>query len=155
MKIVATKQNITKHIEEIIQDLEDNKLYDIEIKNNREKRSLSQNEYFHSLVDKFADYENVSKVRLKNELIASYGQSQKLIVYVPEDYDAYSSDTFHLKPLGIYTEDGQKCEIMRGTHTYNKKEMSILINGLINEIKGSDAEIETMTINEKKSKWNY
>jgi len=47
---------------------------DAEIKKHREKRSLSANAYFHTLVDKYRQALRIGFSEVKNDLITQYGQ---------------------------------------------------------------------------------
>lgn len=58
-------------------------------------------------------------------------------------------ETLHCYPCGCKEENGQSLNffrIYRGSHTYDTKEMSILIDGTVQEAK--DLGIETMTPDE-------
>ena len=138
--------------------LEDNKEYDFNVQEHKAKRSLDQNAYFHSLIDKYADWMGISKIYLKNDMIAHYGQTDKnKFMLIPAGNEPLLEEE-HLRSTNNYIDgkDGQVyryCIVMRGTHTYNTKEMSILIQGLIDDIKGSDAPIETMSEKEMRELW--
>ena len=131
------------------------KEYDAEIKLHREARSITANSYYWVLIGKFADWARVSKNRLHNEMLARYGQAlmiDDLCAYtVIVDNDKYMElSDLHLKPTsevkrGRDGKDWRTFIILRGSHTYDSREMSILIDGLINEITGSGAPIQTMT----------
>ncbi len=66
-------------------------------------------------------------------------------------------ETLHCMPCGSKEENGIEItfyRVYRGSHTYNTEEMSILIDGTVQEAK--DLGIETMTpdqIEEMKQKW--
>ena len=55
-----------------------NALYDLELHQEKKKRSLDSNAYFHVLVGKLAQAQTppISKARCKNMLIADYGQEE-------------------------------------------------------------------------------
>lgn len=117
------------------------KLFDI--KEHREKRSLSANAYFHVLVNKIADAVGASNVEVKNDLIRDYGQYHYLEdgkidwSIKPESFNYRKSETEHLHPTNRYVIDkGKKLNVyivMRGSHTYDSKEMSTLISGAVEE----------------------
>lgn len=127
----------------------------IELKKYRKQRSRDANSYFHVLVGEMAAVLNVSRQQIKNEMIGRYGQPE-----IIDDKNVYF--TTQLEPE--YTQELNEphlvlthveCErdeisysymVMRGSHTYNTKEMSILIDGTVQEAK--DLGIETLTPNE-------
>lgn len=127
---------------------------DIWLKKHQKKRSLDANAYFHVLVDKLADKLGISKPRCKNLMIGRYGQP-----FYIDDFETaeaviktnipvsqmMENETVHCMPCGRKTEDGREFvyyKIFRGSSTYNTKEMSVLIDGTIDECK--DQGIETI-----------
>lgn len=156
--ILSGKLNITFQIEnEAIDELNDLAKLDrlnIVAKKFRKKRSLDANAYFHVLVGKLADKLIISKTRCKNLLICRYGQQEFL-----EDGKEYlikstvpisqmlEQELIHCQAFGCeYDEDGVEWisyRVFRGSHTLDTKEMSILIEGTVQECK--DFGIETLT----------
>ena len=139
---------------EIIQYLFDqDKTKRWDIKEHREKRSLDANAYFHVLCDKLRLKLGISMARCKNHLIADYGQIQYLpdgapMIYktnAPEEYMA-ELETIHTKCIKVTEENGKEVffyRLYRGSHEYDTKEMSQLIDGTVQECKAVG--IETMT----------
>lgn len=131
----------------------------------RQKRSLNANAYFHTLVAQIADERTISKARSKNELICKYGQPELLpdgspMVYktnAPVEY-MLELESIHCIPVKYDVEDGVELtvyKIYRGSHTYNTKEMSVLIDGTVEDAK--ELGIETKTpdeIERMKQEWN-
>lgn len=115
------------------------------------KRSLDANSYFHVLVGKIADSLNppISKAKAKNILICKYGQPQMLpdnsiMVYktnAPEEF-MLEQEALHCIPVK-YEQDATFYKVYRGSHTYDTKEMSLLIDGTVQDAK--DLGIETLT----------
>lgn len=130
----------------------------------RAGRSLDANAYFHVLVTKIAEATDNSKIYVKNKLIAEYGRPQLIsgsLVSMPlkEEIEAYELDFVHLQPTSQMTTN-KKDElfrvhlVMRGSHTYDTKEMSELIKGTVAEAK--ELGIETATpqeIKEMEERW--
>lgn len=125
-----------------------------------QRRSLDANAYFHVLVGKIADALTISKTKAKNVLICKYGQPEYLpdgnIFYyqsnAPEEY-MWEQETIHAMPVRY---DGKLTvyKIYRGSHTYDTKEMSVLIDGTVADAK--ELGIETITpteIAEMKEQW--
>ena len=139
---------------EIIQYLFDqDKTKRWDIKEHREKRSLDANAYFHVLCDKLRLKLGISMARCKNHLIADYGQIQYLpdgapMIYktnAPEDYMA-ELETIHTKCVKVTEENGKEVffyRLYRGSHEYDTKEMSQLIDGTVQECKAVGIETAT------------
>lgn len=127
------------------------------------KRSLTANAYFHVLVGKIADELGIPKATVKNILLGKYGQrevydSGPLIITVRSDIDMLNREDLHCVAAGYGTIKGKDYThwaVIRGSHTYDTKEMSALIDGSVSDAKElgietlSPAEIERM-----KALWN-
>ena len=165
---VTNKFLLTVRVNEDIaagyEELKDLECLDISIEKHRLRRSLDANAYFHVLVGKIADKLRISKPRCKNILIGRYGQIEYLDDDVPAviktnvDVDQMlEQETLHVVPCGVDRQGGKDINyfrIYRGSHTYDTREMSILIDGTVQEAK--EQGIETMTqeeIERMKSAW--
>ena len=127
----------------------------------RERRSKDANAYFHLLADKLADALRMSKPKMKNYLLYRYGQRARdndgnlVIIKTNADEDELieRSDIhcWYLKDA----EDGTPMYVLlEHSRFYDTKQMSILIDGVVEECKGQG--IETMTpdeLAEIKQKW--
>lgn len=129
----------------------------------REKRSLDANAYFHVLVDKLRQALRISFPACKNFLITSYGQ----IEYIGDEQCIVKTnipptkmeehETLHCKAVKVEVQDDREIwyyRIYRGSHTYTTSEMSMLIDGTIEECKAQG--IETLPpdkIEEMKQNW--
>ena len=125
-----------------------------------QRRSLDANAYFHVLVGKIADALTISKAKAKNVLICKYGQPQLLpdgdiMVYktnAPEEF-MWEQESIHAIPVK-YEEKATFYRIYPGRHTYDTKEMPVLIDGTVADAK--ELGIETATpaeIAEMKERW--
>lgn len=136
----------------------------IEIKQYRAKRSLNANAYFHVLVGKLADVLGTSKPYMKNLLLQRYGQlaieNDSVVSFIiRDDIDVMEREEIHLKTTDrVRTMDDGKLYrvylLLRGSHTYNTYEMSMLIDGTVQEAK--EQGIETATpdeIRRMKEQW--
>ena len=126
----------------------------------RQKRSRDANAYFHVLVGEIADALTISKAKAKNMLICKYGQPQLLpdgniMVYktnAPEKF-MWEQESIHAIPVK-YEEKATFYKIYRGSHTYDTKEMSVLIDGTVADAKELGIETATPTeIAEMKERW--
>ena len=133
------------------------KVYDLTEHKDVKPRSLSANNYFHALTTKIADSLRISKTEVHNMMIARYGQVEywddKPVYFIlPDKIDANRLEGVHLKATSktklLDNGDLNRVYIvMRGSHTYNTKEMSILIDGVISE--AEQLGIDTVTTTEK------
>ena len=137
----------------------------IEVKENLAHRSLTANAYFHKLVGLIADAMDppVSKAHCKNIMLARYGQRE----FIDGEPVKISSETepdkmmeveyIHVQHIGFGFAKDKKFyhyAVIRGSHTYNTKEMSVLIDGTVEEAKALG--IQTLSPNEierMKSLW--
>ena len=116
----------------------------------REKRSLNANAYFHVLVSKIAQAVGESNTETKNQLISDYGfpEMPPIQIIGRERDDWRKLAAVHLHPTSAtrVLDNGELYRVyylMRGSHTYDTKEMSRLIDGAVSEAKALG--IETMT----------
>ena len=136
----------------------------IKVDKYRKKRSLDANSYFHVLVGKIADVHNISKAYCKNILISKYGQIEfvdtEMVVIktnIPPE-QMLEQETLHCLPCGVKVENGKEVNfyrVYRGSHSYDSREMSLLIDGTVEEAKALG--IETVTdeeIRKMKERWN-
>lgn len=154
----SRKTRVTFEVEARPEDLEklkDKKLT-VEIKPYRKKRTLDANGYYWILLSKLAEVLNLSRSELHNIMLRRYGQLELVddcpIYNIFPDTDnaektVNNAETYHVKPTSQVKEgrDGKMYRtylMLRGSHTYDTKEMSVLINGLVEECK--EQGIETL-----------
>ncbi len=122
----------------------------------REKRSLNANAYFFVLCTKIAEALDCSVTEIHNRMISDYGQpeiigSEVMTVIIRDSIAWDRIEYIHLRPTPATRtlDDGKLYRVyyvMRGSHTYDTKEMSHLIDGTVSEAK--ELGIETMTPDE-------
>lgn len=131
-----------------------------DVKPHREHRTLSQNAYYWVLLGKTADVLRMSKSALHNRMLRNYGQymrinGQIVTTALPDTDDTekmvLEAETYHLKPtsqvrLGKHDTMYRTYVFMRGSSDYNTKEMTVLLDGLIQE--AQSVEVETLTPDE-------
>ena len=139
----------TKDAMEIASSTESGKVYTVEIKEYRQKRSLSANAFYWSTLSELAKVLNTSVPELHNLMLRRYGQLERygdqLVYVVLPDTDEASkkadcAETYHIKPTSQVKEgkDGNLYRtymLLRGSSTYDTAEMSRLIDGLLSECK--------------------
>ncbi len=150
------EHNMIGTIQQIIEFLfKQDKTKKFEIKEYKPKRSLNANNYFWELTTQLANVLRMNKEEMYFILLQKYGQSEMVSVLATIDVRPY---------FKYYTEAGESIlngklfkhyKVYKGSSEMDSKEMSILINGLVDECKAQ--EIETRTPNEIASlleKWN-
>lgn len=119
--------------------------FDVSIRRHRNRRSLDANSYFHVLVGKIADRLQTGNAEIKNRLLAQYGQleldenGKAVFMIVRDDLPVEKWQEIHLRPTSQIQElNGityRVYMVVRGSHTYDSREFSTLINGTISEAK--------------------
>lgn len=135
------------------QSFDDLKDYEIsvEIKRYREPRSKDANAYFHVLVNKIAEVQNLGNDEVKRQLVFEYGTlatdetGSVLGAMLPtsanaEDFYPYAK---WYKSLNVNGREYDCYLFYKRTHTLDSKEMARLIDGTVYVAK--DLGIETMT----------
>ena len=149
----GTAKELTFKLAKIADD--DNKIYDVV--EHKEKRSLNSNAYYWKLLSQVADKLRISKSHLHNDMLRHFGQTmfvddKPVCVMIPDtdeaENTALESDTVHLKPTSavITGENGKvyrQYKMLRGSHEYTAAEMSVLVQGIVQEAK--QLNIETLT----------
>ena len=118
-------------------------LLSIVVKKLRGKRSLNANAYFHVLVGKIAEKNHTSKAFTKNLLMARYGQEETIngeryIISALSSVPMAEREDIHTKAIGYGHTNGKEFThycVLRPTHEYDSYEMSVLIDGTVEEAK--------------------
>ena len=145
--MIGTRLQCIKYIESLPEG-------QYEVKEHRQKRSLNANAYHWVLVGKIAERMNLSNTEVHNQMIADYGQIDEDVktIILRDDIEWKKLDNLHLRPTTAtrVLDDGKLYRVyhvLRGSHTYDSREMAVLINGVIQEAQALD--IETITPYEK------
>lgn len=131
-----------------------------DLKPHKEKRTLTQNGYYWKLLDLTAEALKMSKSELHNRMLREYGQKKYkngslVTTYFPDSKDMEEvllEDTNdHYLPTSqiLYSKNGIQVRTyieLRGSRTYNTKEMATLLDGMIQEAQQQG--IETLTPHE-------
>ena len=116
------------------------KLFDIT--EHKEKRSLNANAYAWALIGKIADALRISKDEAYLYMLQRYGQSEMVSVLSSIDVTGYFK---YFSVAGSGSIDGKEFthyKVYKGSSEYNTSEMSILIDGIIQE--AHDLDIDTL-----------
>ena len=112
-------------------------------------RSLNANSYFHALCDKLRLKMGMSMAHMKNILITSYGQIEYIdgqaLIYktnAPVEY-IQELEEVHMKFIKQGDDGAYWYRVYRGSHTYDSKEMSLLLEGTKQEAEAVGIEVKT------------
>lgn len=158
----TNKFNITFSINESsavneIDKLKDSKL-SIKAVKHREKRSLDSNAYAWVLMQKIAEASNTDKWSVYLECLKSYSRSFTHVIVKPQAVERMKElyrTCIDLGEVSVNGMTGHQLQVYYGSSTFNTKEMSVFIDGIVSECKElgietlSEAELERM-----KAQWN-
>lgn len=114
-----------------------------EIKEHRQKRSLNANAYCWALIGEIADVLRKSKEDVYLAMLRDYGQSE--IISVRSDININGYFKYYEK-FGTGTVNGKEFthyKVYKGSSEFDTREMSIFIDGVIQEAQALD--IQTLT----------
>lgn len=140
---------ITKFLQEIF-NLDKETIYDVKIDKHREKRSLNANAYLWELCTQIGNILRKSKEEVYLEMLVDYGQS--IMVSVLSDVKLNGFYKYY-KEAGKSNLNGKEFthyKIYKGSSEYDTKEMSILLDGVVQEARQlgirtkEDEELEKM-----------
>lgn len=130
--------------------LDKDTIYDVKINKHREKRSLNANAYLWKLVTEIGNILNKSKEEVYLQMLIDYGQSEMVSILSEIDVKGYFK---YYKLAGTSILNGKEFnhyKIYKGSSEYDTKEMSILLNGVVQEAKNlgiktkDDIEVERL-----------
>lgn len=114
-----------------------------EIKEHKEKRSLNANNYAWKLITEIGNRLLKSKEEVYLQMLKDYGQSEIVSIFSSINPIGYFK---YYEEVGTSVLNGKKFthyKIFKGTSEYNTKEMSIFIDGVVQEAKQLDIETKT------------
>ena len=115
--------------------LDKDTVYDVKIDKHREKRSWNANAYLWKLVSEIGNVLNKSKEEVYLQMLIDYGQSEMVSILSEIDVKGYFK---YYKLAGTSILNGKEFnhyKIYKGSSEYDTKEMSILLNGVVQEAK--------------------
>ena len=150
IKSIEDTLKLQSKIYEIVEEIKQGKVFDCEIKEHKERRSLSANNYSWKLQDEISKKLGVGIDEVHNKMVLDYGVLETFSI--TKEAVASATRMFdYFKVLGESEINGKTFVHIRagiGTHLYNTKEMSVFINGVVQE--AQQLGIETKTPNEIK-----
>lgn len=132
-----------KLITYLVGQLEINKDKEFEIKEYKPKRSRNSNSYAWLLITKIADTLRLDKEEVYLDMLKHYGQSEMVSVLSEIDVKGYFKYYEKVGETVLNGKEFSHYKIFKGSSEYNSKEMSIFIDGVVQEAKQLD--IDTIT----------
>ena len=130
----------------------------IEAKKFRKKRSLDANAYAWVLMQKIAEAVNSDKWSVYLECLQNYSRAFTHVIVKPQAVDAMKQlyrTCIDLGDVNVNGETGRQLQVYFGSSTFDTKEMSVFIDGIVSECK--QLGIPTITTDEiehMKSVWS-
>lgn len=118
-----------------------NKIF--EIKEKKEKRSLSQNAYAWKLITEMGNILRKSKEEVYMQMLKDYGQSEIISILSSVNPKGYFKYYEKIGTSILNDKEFTHYKIYKGSSEFDSKEMSIFIDGIVQECKQLD--IETLT----------
>lgn len=144
---IRTKDNVLQ----AFQKLKGIKELAVTMKRFRKKRSLNANGHYWLLLGKVADAVGHSQAFMHNEMLRRHPrlemiEDRPVVVMLPDTAEAEKkideSEELHLLPTDITERGNRQYLLLRGSKTYDTKEMAILIDDIVQEAK--EQGIETL-----------
>lgn len=129
-------------IQQFIYKLDKDVVYDIKVEKHKEKRSLDQNAKAWALINEIANVLRVSKEEIYESMLRAYGQRDYILLedsVNPDYYFKYYDKETTLEKNG---KRFSSYLIYRGSSEFDTREMSIFIDGIIQEAKQLDIDVE-------------
>lgn len=130
---------------ELQQAANSGKILEVEIKIKRKRRSLNANAYLWELLGRMAAVLKSDKDSVYLMMLERYGVYTHVCVK-PAAVERVKQEWRTVRELGEVTINGQKAVQLQcyfGSHTYNSKEFSVLLEGVLSE--AAELGIETLS----------
>ena len=126
------------------------RLYDLEVKEHRKKRSLDANAYAWVLINKIADALRITPIEIYRQTIQYISGNSEIIPIKQEAVEQFKQAWSH-NGIGWITRDMGKSKIpgymnlmvYYGSSVYDTKQMSELIDHLVQDCRALDIEIKS------------
>ena len=142
MQMIGTSKDLIKWL------LEQDEEKKFEVQECKGKRSLSQNSYCWLLINKIANILRLSKEEIYLQMLEDYGQSILIPVKKGEKPNGYFKYYKYETSSILNGKEADWYKIYKGSSEFDSKEMTILIDGIIQECK--QLGIETLPLEELK-----
>jgi hypothetical protein len=132
---VGTPEEISRYLWQLDKD----KKYKIE--EYKEKRSLNSNSYCWVLIGKIADILRTSKDEIYLIMLKKYGQSELVSVLSNINIEGYFKYYEVAGTSMLNNKEFTHYKVFKGSSEYDTREMSILIDGIVQEAKELEIEV--------------
>ena len=129
-----------KELSTYLWNLDKEKKY--EIKEYKEKRSLSQNSYAWALINELANKMRMSKEEMYIQMLEDYSQCLLIPVEKGKKPNGYFKYYKYIASTVINGKEADYYKVFKGSSEFNTEEMTIFLDGVIQECK--QLEIETL-----------
>ncbi|MBX4266568.1 hypothetical protein [Clostridium estertheticum] len=143
--VLSTNENVQAEVEGLKNIVTKGKELTVEVKQYRKHRSMDSNAYMWVLLSKMADVMKTTKDELYLQILERYGVFTHVVVK-PNVVERVKAEWKTVRELGkviINGQEGVQIQCFFGSSTYDSKEMSVLLEGVVSECKELD--IETIT----------
>ena len=137
---VGTPEELSRYL----WNLDKEKLY--EIKEHKQKRSLSQNSYAWVLINELANKMRMSKEEMYIQLLEDYSQCLMIPVEKGKKPNGYFKYYKYIATTSINGKEADYYKVFKGSSEFNTEEMSIFLDGIIQEC--NNLGINTLTLQE-------
>ena len=117
-----------------------------EVRDYKQKRSLTQNAYFWVLVNEIANVTKQSKDEIHLQMLKEYGQNEVFSIRSDIDVSRYLKYYEEIGKGKVNGKEFTHYRVFKGSSEMDSLEMSILINGTVSE--AEQLGIPTLTPNE-------
>lgn len=104
-----------------------------EIREWKQKRSLTQNAYFYVLCQSIANVTRRSKEEVHDQMLKDYGQSEIISVLANIDVSGYFKYYDEIGTGKVNGKDFKHYRVFKGSSEMDSKEMAILLDGVVQE----------------------
>lgn len=149
---IPIPKHLIQPLQALMQAVLNGKVLQVQINIKRKKRSLDANAYLWVLLGELARVLHTDKDELYLQMLERYGVYTHIVVksQAVEKVKAEWKAVRELGPVTINGQTGIQLQCYFGSHTYDSKEFSRLLDGVIDECRAlgletrSDAELDRM-----------
>ena len=117
-----------------------------EVRDYKQKRSLTQNAYFWVLVNEIANVTKLSKDEIHLQMLKEYGQNEVFSIRSDIDVSRYLKYYEEIGKGKVNGKEFTHYRVFKGSSEMDSREMAILIDGVVQE--AEQLGIPTLTPNE-------
>ena len=155
MQIQATKETLPYKLPELLNGMMSGKVYDLDIKIHREKRSNDANAFLWCLLGKMASALKTSNEELYFEALKRYGKSF-LVKVRNSQLEEAMCEFKYAEPFEQWSDpkgETAYIKVYRGSSTYDTKEFSRLLDGVIDEARELGIDTDPEEVKQLMKKW--